>query len=253
MAAFFDRTRTFGAPAILVALLAGAALVQASLYLLFSADLPEEPARALPRPYLRYTGELESNAAERLRQEAALYDSAPLFVPTAWNAATRPPLPRQETPAASLFEPFGARLSLSGESLRPTPPVPPAQVADELLQTPYAGMAPLATLGQRARPILPLPEGDRSGELTARIYPAGEETALLVRRVILPEGEGPGEALWEPALFRLDVGPLEAVRQPVLERSSGLPALDRALAAALGRPWFSADLPAGYYRVQVGP
>jgi hypothetical protein len=182
-----------------------------------------------------------------LREQAHLFDSAPLFLPTRWNSASSPVVRGLEQSPGDLFNPFPARLSY-GE-------------ADFGLGT---------SGGERAKP--PLESLKIFGDQTHTVFGRGEvdQPALDPRfavievfdfahgQIVFRDSVSSSEApvipsrLWRPVDFLLQVEPIGVVGEPVLLGGSGVEEVDQFLRGAV-RGMVQKRMPApGFYRVSVG-
>ncbi|MGJ3243227.1 MAG: hypothetical protein ACFE0O_09770 [Opitutales bacterium] len=193
-----------------------------------------------------------SALGQLVSDQATLLDSAPLFLPTRWNFASRIDRPAAfaETsplfggdPAQVLWSP-GALVAGLGE----TDPVeqPTELLAARLWPVPTAG------LGTRDRPRQALPA--RIAQVRIRSL----ETGALSERPVMPD-EAPAslrslpDSLWSPATFLLTVPAAGSRIPPLLVSSTRSDAVDAALRRWLGSGDALPDLPAGSYEIVIGP
>lgn len=239
---------------LLAAAGAGIAVHLLVIYYLAEADSRfQEPTRVSGK--VLYSGERADSAAERLRvQQAALLDSAPLFMPTRWNQASRMDTVASLREATELFEPYAVNAGISGNLVRsPHRGVmsPGPEDWEEWLPKRGDAALALAVLGRKTRnvpPRSPQPPcievrtlaGKEAGRIRLFDLPAE-----LVRRT-------PGD-WWEPPTFFLQVLSGSRIGAPVLEHSSGYPALDRELGRFLRQSWLIHRLPDGYFRISFYP
>jgi hypothetical protein len=185
---------------------------------------------------------------ELLREQAYLFDSAPLFLPTRWNSASLPTVRALELKPPDLFELFPARFSY-GE----------ADFGSRAIEAkvPVLNLATLDTLDSATR----IPFG-RDRVEQPRLSP---RFALLEVRlpgspeVVLAEPVGAegapraGRQLWAPAEFYLHVEQVGVVGELVLLAGSGVEEVDLFLREEIRRLLRARMLDGGYYRVLAGP
>lgn len=227
--------------------IAVALAVHAVGLLLFQVDDAEKQPPAADYAFVSVPP-FEANEGALLREGAYLFDSAPLFFPTPWNASSSPTVDALEQRPEELFDSFPARLSYGERDFGLGAIV--TVKADTILQS-------LEAFDDRAHLVFGEAEVEQP-ELSARfalmevIDPALGETVL--KAAVPPEG-GPeeGKQLWSPAEFLVQVEATGVVGEPVLLRGSGVEEVDQFLRASLRRLISSRMLDIGYYRVIAGP
>lgn len=182
------------------------------------------------------------------RNEAALSDPTPLFLPTEWNAGQNAlPANTQREPGGS-FQGYPAKLAFAEAELKlnfPAAVVVPARPADALASD-RSGLAYLG-LGQADHPI---------GQLIARkafieILEAGNGQRQLAQPLTgasLPDGA------WQPMEFLIAVDTAGLVGPPILTESSRVAAVDGYFQNYLVKTLHAGQrLAPGFYRVCIGP
>jgi hypothetical protein len=233
---------------VLVALAAGV-LVHLAGFTVFRVVFRELPGRDQAPPFIRYaqaSGDGTGVSAE-WEQGAALLDSAPLFVPTRWNAsaAAEYPLAGRVPPAFGAFQP-DVDLTAELEPFRIfTAAGSRVGKPDALLDSRFWRF--FERFGERPLPLPTFP-GTGAGALVEVI---GAEGPAL--RLDADYGGDPVTPVTGPAEFVLRTGFGDLSPRPVLLRSSGNTDFDAAVAAWLERPAIRARLPEGYARVRAFP
>lgn len=196
----------------------------------------------MPSPFLNESG------GELLREQASLFDSAPLFLPTGWNAASSPAVNALEQRPAELFDSFPAQLSYGETDF--------GLGAIVNLKT----RSPLQTLerfSDRSHNVFGRAEVDhpKLSRRFALLEVVDSSGGKLVLSSPVPMEGAPDEGgqLWEPAEFLVQVEAVGVLGDPVLLRGSGLEEVDQYLRDSLRRLMRERMLATGYYRVLAGP
>ncbi len=246
----WGRMRTiWPTPLALCAIVAGVAL-HAFFFFFIRIEFPEESAVPQPRAFVQFFGDGE-NARDRLfREQALLFDSAPLFLPSQWNAAGALQNP-VDYPEQRLFGDFPESLRLLGEAVDSFVPASDAdrkiEPEDTLTEPRWAVFS---SFGRRDL-------SDGAGPLVAgaTLVVHSLETGRAVHREPLPDSVLAlfDHALWRPAVFQILVEGGRITGEPLLAQSTGIEEYDTAIRTYLYRPFFAAELRRGYYRVTVAP
>lgn len=231
--------------AVLVALglvLGGVSLLQVPLE-------PSPPAgRPPPKVELARTGDQEGE--RMLREEVALLDPRPLFLPTERNAGRAGALSddgRRE-PLAS-FEDFYPQLTYKEEDVAIAFPagvdVPASAVA--ALRT-EQGRDSMSSFGRRDGQPPALPQ--RLGFIEVVLA----QTGRVALRDELPVSEGAPAGDWTPVELVAAVGAEGLIGLPVLTGSSGSEGIDAWLPSYLANRYRLGErLQPGFYRIRLGP
>lgn len=187
--------------------------------------------------------DLADQAQGQVQEQAMLLDSAPLFLPTAWNTSHFV-IPRRDAGQSAMFEPYPQSVSL-----------------DALTILPEAEPHAVRSLFERAgRETLVYSLGDapaREPSVTRRAahlqVSAVDGGAELLSVDIPPISQVASEQLWQPAQFWILIDKGGIVGPPVLATSSGSGELDEHLRASITEEKSLRNLPSGYYRIDVGP
>jgi hypothetical protein len=174
--------------------------------------------------------------------QATLLDSAPLFLPTRWNFASRIDQPAED-PAQLLWTGDALVADLGNE--------PPLEGPADLLA---ARLWPVPTegLGTRDRTRQPLPA--RAVHLRIRSLADGSIRERSLSADAVPENLTALQAtLWSPATFLVTRAADGSRIPPLLVTSTQSDPVDAALRTWLAGGRALSELPAGSYEVVIGP
>jgi hypothetical protein len=202
---------------------------------------------AVKQPAVVLTGIGVAGQDQAMREQAALFDPAPLFFPTEWNYGQRPLPAGLRRQPGQVFESFPAKASFTDQDLKlaafeaaPTPEKP-ADVLGQGNGSPFAGM------GQVDIQREPLPE--RSGFVEIRGFKSGKvimEQALV--GILVPRPD------YSPIEFIVAVSAAGVVADPVLATGSGWEEVDAFFRTYLVKSFRVGErLNPGRYRVFIGP
>jgi len=182
------------------------------------------------------------------RNEAALTDPTPLFLPTEWNAGQNAlPANTQREPGGT-FQGYPAKLAFAENDLKlnlPSPVAVPARPADALASD--GSMRSISELGRadRASPQLV------SRNAFVEILKAGNGQPVMAQAIW--DGAPPGKA-WQPLEFLVAVDAAGLVGPPVLTESSRVGVVDGFFQNYLVKTLHAGQrLAPGFYRVCIGP
>ena len=197
---------------------------------------------------VRYVGDLNRQAAPAILEQAALFDSAPLFMPTRWNPASQMAEVASLKEATAIFNPFPARLLL--------PEFVPQIPGSAAPVRPPAGLPDGAAFVLARYGRVPSGSGgDASPGPSVAITSLHSGPSRSPQSVLLPQsvqGLAP-PALWTPVRFFLHVAEGAPAGIPVLAQSSGFADWDRALQGFVASLDFYRQLGDGYYHLLVYP
>lgn len=242
------RSQRVVSPLLRLALLLGVALHLAG-FLLFRVISSPLPERAATPPFVQYVSADSLANDTELEEQAALFDSAPLFIPTRWNASQSSPVYLRDA-ARGQFPEFEPEIDLLAE-LQPSSLL---VAADLQVNAPIDLLASqfwrfFAGFPQWSDPVLALPQALPVAEVSVLGQPIAE--TLLLSADVQCATAAP---IARPVLYYLRVSAAGSVRgAPTLGRSSGNAAFDAAAAAWVERPEVLAQLPSGYLSIQVFP
>lgn len=213
-------------------------------WLLPVAPLPL-PGRTPTPPFISI--QKPGGAADMTMDQALLFDSAPLFLPTRWSttlSGSRVGRPGGDDP----FALFASEISATPASLRP-PAIPVGDAVPALLPD-RGGMDEFSAMGRDdpSAKVGALPPRGAAWEVRR----ADNGNLVLSGRVksAIPEA---GDLLWQPAEFWLMVNQAGPVGAPLVASGTGSDSLDAALRSLIQSSEPVNLLPPGYYRIVVGP
>ena len=200
---------------------------------------------------IRYVGNLRKDAARSIHEQAALNDSAPLFMPTRWNLVSEVSDVASLKEATEIFQPFPARLSLLGAG--PASLDPSGSRGDpQKFRLPHGSAFVLSRYGRR-------PD---SGQL-----PVSAGASFVVRSLDTPDSEHTRHALelpeeilsnappslWNPVQILLHLSGGLPIGLPMVGQSSGFAEWDASLQAHFSSLGFYRGHRDGYYQIWVYP
>lgn len=194
-------------------------------------------------------------AEEDLRDEVALLDPTPLFLPTRWNTGRSAPAGDGERLPGTVFADFPPNLTFSQDDPNIRFPAAVAVPAGPVAALrPGQGGAATGTLARADVTVAALPR--RLGYL--KVMHADTGAVAWSGELVRPDGETPDQPpppdLWSPLEMVAAVSPVGLVGVPALTASSGSEAWDDWVPRYLaGAQRLGARLPPGIYRIQFGP
>ncbi len=238
----------FLSPVLQGALLLGVAVHLAG-FLLFRVISNPLPTRDTSGAFLQYVsaGSLAGDAA--LEEQAQLFDSAPLFVPTQWNAAQRITLVQRDR-VGEHFPDFEPKIDLLAALNSSSLPLSDGNIVDvptDLLASNFWDF--FLGFGQSGDSVTPFPQAGHFAEVTV----VGEHSAA-VRTFESPLNYTDTAAVPEPVTlyFRVSGGG-QQIGRPVIAESSGNEVFDRAAQQWLQLPETLRQFPSGYLSITVYP
>ena len=235
-------------PLLRLALLLGIAFHLAG-FLFFRVTSNPLPERVATPPFVQYVSVDSVVTDTELAEQAALFDSAPLFIPTRWNASQVSPMHLRGA-ARCQFPEFEPEINLLAE----------LQPASRILNTDLKVSAPIDLLASRywhffadfplsSDPVVALSESMPVAEVSVVGDPIAETLSLTADMKFSSAVQ-----IVRPVQYYLRVSPAgEVLSAPTLSQSSGSEEFDVGVAQWLGRPEVLAQLPSGYLSIQVFP
>jgi hypothetical protein len=226
---------------------AGALVVLLTFALLFRA--PAHPRVAVLNPVPAAPDAPKGVTIVTLqRNEAALTDPTPLFLPTEWNAGQNAlPANTQREPGGS-FQGYPAKLAYAETELNlnlPSAVAMPARAADALAAD-RTGQSFLG-VGQADRPVAQLIDRKAFIEILASV-----NGARLLAEPLADADPPAGD--WQPMEFLVAVDPMGLVGPPTLTESSRVAAVDGYFQNYLVKTLHAGQrLAPGFYRICIGP
>ena len=239
-----------GLTATAVASIIGGTLVHLAIFTVIQIESPVQKDSFTDTSEVRYVGNLNREASPEILEQAALFDSAPLFMPTRWNPVSQMSDVASLKEATEIFDRYAFQLSLpgfapafpdqrsqSGESVQEDLPGGPAFVLSRFGRQP-ASAANAVSRG----PSVQLNQLDD----TAKGAVSGPELPAPLQALAPP-------ALWTPAQFYLQISEGIPAGLPLLAQSSGFADWDQALQGFFSSLGFYRQLDDGYYHLLVYP
>ena len=231
----------------------GAIIIGVSIHLLgfltFTVQSPSDERVKFSLPYVQYPSPEEKKHNQLLREQAELYDSAPLFLPTTWNYVTNVEVFALEVDNASLFPAYAEEWTISDEMLKPIIGNGNSTITRARDSLKYEYWDLYSTFGEEKLPVNWIP--GRAGYV--EIYDMLDYK--IVTSETLPDKINALSVLplWTPLEFLLTIDKLGPIGEPMLLQGSGSEAIDAILRDYLSEPVFGARLRPGYYKVTIGP
>ena len=232
-------------PFLRIALLAGVC-VHLVGFLVFRVISNPLPSHEDSGPFVQYVSPDTLLSGAELEEQAALFDSAPLFVPSQWNAAHNLQPPSRDR-ALQRFPAYEPKIDFSSALVPGSLPVSESYAVNEpadLLALRYWDL--FRGFGQTAANLQELEATGVFAELRSldgkvlRTLPV--EVELLSMQAIQPAAY----------FLRVEAGG-RAVGRPTLSVSSGDAAFDAAAYTWLAESGFAAGLSAGLFEIRVYP
>jgi hypothetical protein len=232
-------------PVLRIALAVGLAIHLIG-FLVFRVASHRLPTGEASPAFLRYVSTVPNQAMGQIEEQALLFDSAPLFIPTQWNGAQTLYTDRSLSSGVELsqFEPpidllsalAPANVSLTLENQV----VEPVDLLDSRF---WDFFVDFGAVHKEVRPYVNLGP-------TAMVRAIGGTSMQLPAALEWPADEPPPG----PVRFYLhQAGTGRRLSGPILAQSSESAAFDQAVQAWLNHPQTRAQLPSGYLEVTVYP
>jgi hypothetical protein len=228
----------------------GGILIHLAVFTVVRIQGPMEREQFKQPAEIHFMGNLDEDAEPEILQQAALLDSAPLFMPTQWNPVSEMSDVASLRGATELFAAFPADLQLPS-SRTPEPGGYSRGMASVEDQLPGGAAFTLSRMGQ-VRPE----KQDLSSPGSTVVIERLDSTASSVKpKSVLPPNlqDLAPPALWNPVSFYFQLAEGWPAGLPVLAQSSGFPDWDDSLQGYVSSLGFYRDLEDGYYRLSVFP
>lgn len=205
-----------------------------------------------PRPsFVEYPMPNDGMPTPLLAEQALLFDTAPMFLPTPWNYVSRQDLRDYSDPALDpLFSRFPPRFLVDAGAYNEIATFRDIGIAsvDAFLQPQFWDFFQGFGRGE-PEPVPPYP---RDGLVRVVRLPEGE---VVLRTAVQPGAAGlPAERpAWNRLAFQVLVGQGGPVGRALSLRNSGAEAIDAAWRRWLRSGGLLDRLEPGYYRVEIGP
>ena len=198
---------------------------------------------------VRYVGSLNRETAPSILQQAALFDSAPLFMPTRWNPGSQMAGVASLKEATEIFERFPALLSLP--EFEPAFPGGRWATTGQVREFPGGPAFALSRLGRKpataTRATSPGPSIQvKQLDLAVSGAPPGTVLPASLQALAPP-------TMWPPVQFYFHISEGLPAGLPLLAQSSGFADWDQALQSFISSLGFYRQLNDGYYHLWVYP
>lgn len=237
----------FMSPVLMGALLAGV-MVHLAGFLIFRITSNPLPTRDDRAAFVRYVSASSMAGDLALEEQAQLFDSAPLFIPTQWNAAQSVSLMPQNR-VDERFPEFEPDIRLIGELHSSSLPLGAEEVVStpaDLLKSRYWSF--FAEFGQAEVNLISYPTAGHFAEVV--VVGSGDQALTLESPLKFTDTS----AVPEPVTLFLRVSNRGLyVGEPVVSQTSGNTAFDRAAQEWLRQSKTVGQLPAGYLWIKVYP
>ncbi|MGJ8640355.1 MAG: hypothetical protein ACSHYA_13290 [Opitutaceae bacterium] len=234
-------------PVLFTALLVGV-LVHLAGFLLFRVESNLLPVRDQNESFVRYISQSSIEGDATLEEQSQLFDSAPLFIPTKWNAAQSVSLmPNDRAPERfPEFEPEIDLASALNSSNLPSVEQSSIEQPIDLLKSRFWSF--FESFGQTDELITPFPTVGHFAEI---VIVGSTEPSLSMES---PLEFTDTNAVPEPVHLLLRVpGNGQIFGEAVVSQSSKNPAFDRAAQEWLRDPETIGKLPVGYLWIKIYP
>ena len=228
----------------------GGVLVHLMVLLVIQVEMPGRRTAVNTPTSIHFVGQTGKSTSESFLGQAALNDSAPLFMPTVWNSASDLSRVACLQAATRIFEPFPPQLALL--QTRPSEPLDCSGTMEPIdSRLPDGAAFYMARFGRvppgPARAVSPGPNirveliGNAAGD-PSLIQRIPEDLAGIVPL-----------SLWNPIKMFLHLENGTPVGLPLLSQSSGFAEWDIALQQYFQELEFYHPLKDGYYQIWVYP
>lgn len=224
-------------------------LIHVIVFFAFPVESPSAVSISFSEPYVQYPSSEDKKYNQLLREQAELYDSAPLFLPTNWNYVTNVKVFALEVDNAFLFPAYAEEWTISDEMLKPIIGNGNSTITRARDSLKYEYWDLFSTFGEEKQSENRIPS--RTGFV--EVYDMLNNK--IVRGENLPDtiNELSILTLWTPLEFLLTIDKLGPIGEPMLLQGSGSEMIDASLRDYLLEPVFGARLQPGYYKVSIGP
>lgn len=234
-------------PVLCWALLLGV-LTHVAGFLIFRVETRTFPGVEEHPPFLVFLDEAAMEAGSLASERAQLFDSAPLFIPTQWNAAAKA-YTTLEMPAAENFSDYRPEIALEEEIW----PSGSFGLNGDIIESPMDLLAlrflrPFRTFGQESIEAIVLPAWEPFATVRVVSGAGGLTGATPETRPLSGVPEAPGVSRSASYTLQLSADG-RLLSRPILLESSGRETLDDWALSWLMTPGTQASLPAGRLEV----
>ena len=207
--------------------------------------LPQEPPQEV-----KFIGSLSRDAMPSVIEQAALNDSAPLFMPTEWNLVSDMSNVASLQSATEIFEPFSPLLSLV--DARPIAPMNAGRTDQSRdVWLPSGSAFFLSRYGRKA---VEIPSITSEGvSFSVNQVDSSSRNSLNEQKFPLEVAASAPESLWNPVRLFLHLKGGVPIGLPLIAQGSGFVDWDASLQAYFTELAFYHQLNDGYYQIWVYP
>ena len=203
----------------------------------------------IPAP-VQYVGNLSSETPPAILEQAALFDSAPLFMPTRWNLASEVSEVASLREATEIFDRYSPQLLIS-EAVPSYPEDPDTAIKSRNVAFPSGPAFILSRFGRYPQSF-PASESAGASFLLTRLDESKVNPLLAPELPASMKALAP-PTLWTPVQFYLQISEGMPAGLPLLAQSSGFADWDKVLQTFIGSLSFYRKLGDGYYHLMVYP
>ena len=233
---------------VLVAIVVGL-VVHLAVFVALSFESRSIEKEKIREAFVQYPDRREGEHSALFKEQASLFDTAPLFLPTPRNHSFSLKEIRMQEEETTLFDSFPAKITLSRPNWEAFSWFEKSEFGDHrgILRSEFWDIFHYLGSFPRSKNV----EIKRGSWI--EIIPYGRSTPILVEPLpiqIRQAGEG---ILWSPVALRILVDRIGPIGEPFLVNSSGSYRIDEAIEGYLleaARNW---GLRPGYYKVLMGP
>ena len=199
--------------------------------------------------FVQYPNRREGEHSVLFKEQASLFDTAPLFLPTAWNHSFSLKEIRMQEEQTSLFDSFPAQITLDRSKWEAFSWFDEPRVDDHrgMLQSEFWDTFHYFGSSRRAEET----EIGRGSWIEVISY--GRATPIRIEPLPVQIREAGEGALWSPVDLRILVDRVGLIGEPFLVNSSGSDRVDETIEGYLWESAPSWGLRPGYYEIRVGP
>jgi hypothetical protein len=206
-----------------------------------------QPTPASPPRVSFSTVSPESSLSDQLD----LFDPAPLFLPTEWNYATAVKALKSDRSPGEMFDLYAPEWTAKPDQSPEELVMLPTGVEDAVSALRRFEWQYFTAFGRLDRPLVRLPQ--RLALMEVRSIATGRN--ILTREIpVSASSSAQGWGLWTPLEFLVSVQPSGMLGPPDLAHGSGFEEIDAFFRGYIQHETqLDLRVPAGYYRVTIGP
>ncbi len=235
-------------PLAWVALLIGIA-IHLTGFVALSIQTGSDARMRIRSAFVQYPDPGEGEHSTVFKEQAELFDTAPLFLPTSRNHSSSIRKIRLQEEQSALFDSFPAQITLDRSEWDGVSWFDDPKVSDHRGTMGSEFWNVFHRFGSSHR----IEKGEDEGGSRMEVVSFGSGATLrneLLPKAIEEAGEG---ALWNPVTLRILIDRVGAIGEPLMVTSSGLDRVDEAVRVFLKHSATIRGLRPGYYEIRVGP